>query len=272
MPRRLLPNALSSAALCCAVLCSACRSAEPAPTALDDLARYLFVEYESDDTERLLEGAVNLAALHDSDGSDAGWSGTLSDLDGEAFAAVGLEPDLDTAWLTGVFELVPHPACTPMELANLYAQADQDVLFPGWYDAYSRTWQSDPDCFFDGTCTDIAWTSHITTTYVLTSGSYDFEARTRRIDHDAGPTVLVRGWLPEPAVIGDGDSAAFFDQSYSIEVFSALEDGSALHFTALWNSGGIDGADPDGEFWERQYIDGIADWSDRIDALCETGW
>ena len=259
---------------------SACFKAVPlAPTELDALARFLFVEYDTEQAQTLLDGVTNLHDLHASQGSDEGWSGALSPLDGEAFTAVGRDANLDTEWLKGVYELVPQGGCSPLDLAAIYAHPAQNTLFDGQYDVYDRDYTSNPDCFFDGSCDEATWVAHITDTFVLKQGTYDFEVQMRRFDATElapdgavnGDVVVVRSWMPEAAKIGadeQTDGGTFFDQSYTIETFSTLNSGQALHFYGLWNSGGLKGLDPDADVWEAQYVQGVQEWNDRLDALC----
>lgn len=268
--------------LLCLLTATGCFKEVPlAPTELDELARFFFVEYGTAPPQTLVDGVANLHGLHTHSGSPDGWSGALSPLDGEAFVAVGRDANLDTEWLKGVYELVPQPDCTAMDLAEIYAHPEQNTLFDGQYDDYSRDYTSDPDCFMDRTCDEASWVAHITDTFVLKQGTYDFWVEMQRFDATeldpdgvlSGDVIMVRSWMPEAAKIGadeQTDGGTFFDQSYTIETFSMLDTGQALHFYGLWNSGGLRGLDPDADVWEAQYVQGVQEWNDRLDVLCST--
>lgn len=254
---------------------AACRQVEPAPTELEDLMHFFFLEFDSEDEERLQEGVDNLLAWQASDGSAEGSTGSLGVLGAEAKEAVGLDGDLSDEWLKGVFELVPREGCTAREHGDIYAFHDQPELFPGQYDGYSRTYHTEVECYRDQSCEEAEWSAHIEGNVGLAKGTYDYVVQLRDLQSTSGETItMTRAWLPEPAVVGDEEAeedpeqeGTFFDQSYSIEVFAPLA-GDSLHLYALWNSAGHPLFSPDNEFWERQYLKGVEDWNDRLDELC----
>lgn len=261
-----------------------CRQVDPAPTALEDLMHFFFLDFDSEETERLQEGVDNLLAWQAREGSSEGSTGSLGVLSAEAKEAVGLDGDLSDEWLKGVFELVPRAGCTAREHGDIYAFDDQPALFPGQYDGYDRTYHTDVDCYRGQECAEAEWSAHIEGNVGLAKGTYDYIVQMRDLESSAGETVtMTRAWLPEPAVVGqdegqeaEGDpeqEGTFFDQSYSIEVFAPLagagDGGESLHLYALWNSAGHPLFSPDSEFWERQYLKGVEDWNDRLDELCD---
>ncbi len=245
---------------------TACRKVEPAPTELDELTQFFFLEFATGDEERLLEGVDNLEAWHDANGNSAG---AMSPLSEAAKAAVGVDAELGNEWLKGVYELVPHTGCSPEDLAAIYAFDDQPSLFPGSYESYDRTYHAETSDYLDGSASEVSWTSHITASIGFKTGTYDYVIEVRRLGALGEESTLVRAYMPEPAQVGDSeDGATFFDQSYTIEVFSPRGSTDVLHHYALWNSGGLKGTSPDSEIWERQYLAGLEDWNDRLDELC----
>jgi len=257
---------MSARSLVLLVALVGCRKVEPAPTELDELTHFFFLEFAAADDARLLEGVDNLEAWHEAHGDSAG---AVSALSHDAKEAVGVDADLGNEWLKGVYELVPHTDCSPEDLAAIYAFDDQPSLFPGSYDAYDRTYHGDTQAYLDGSASEVSWTSHITASIGLKTGTYDYFIEMRRLGALGEESTLVRAYMPEPAQVGDSeDGATFFDQSYTIEVFSPRGSSDVLHHYALWNSGGLKGTSPDSEIWERQYLAGLEDWNDRLDELC----
>jgi hypothetical protein len=45
-----------------------------------------------------------------------------------------------------------------------------------------------------------------------------------------------------------------------------------LHLYGMWSYGWISGSDPDSDFWAKQYSDGLLDFEDQLQGLCENGW
>jgi hypothetical protein len=243
-----------------------CKSLQPAPTDLDELAHFFLAEFAQEDDNRLQEGSDNIARWYDTQGSAEGATGTVSTVQPAGLEAMGLASDLDMSSLVGVFELITHPKCSVSDIDQIYVFEDQQLLFNDPYDAYERTYDTDVGCFLSGECAELSWTITITDSMLGKSMTYDLLVELRRLTSGA---LLVRSWMPEPAVLEDGDeSVTFFDQSYHIEVFSPRSSGSSLHFYAMWNSGGLQGVDTTGDFWINQHLSGLQDWNDRLDELC----
>ena len=247
----------------------ACKSVDPAPTTLDDLVHFFFLEYGTEDSELLADGVDNLIAWHETRGDPEGFTGSLSQVTPDEKALVGLDPESSNEWLKGVFELVPGPGCTPRDYGLIYAYDDQLKLFPSRYDEYTRDYHLDAECYRGQSCDEAAWTANINGAIGLKRATYAYEVELRDLVTDAGQQItLARSWLPEAALVGDNeDGKTFFDQSYSIEVFAPYQ-GEVLHLYALWNSAGHTMLSPSNEMWERQYVDGITEWNDRMDELC----
>jgi len=249
-----------------------CRHADPAPKELDDLLHFFLAQYDLGDTELLLEGGTNAIAWFDAEAGHADSEGSISDLSQEEFLALGMPDDTSAEWLNGGYHLTLQQ-CTLSEIQAIYLEPDQSSLFPDNYISYSRNFGLGQDCFADGACNEIQWVSSIedsllgkTMTYDLNSGLIWQESETA----ETSQMLLSRTVMPEPATIGSGDGSAFFDQSYQIEVFVPLE-GLALHLYGLWNSGGLEGIDPEAPLWTNQYIGGLRDWDQRLDEICDQG-
>lgn len=248
-----------------------CKAVPDAPKAIDDLTHFFFLEYDSEDTESLHAGVDNLQEWHEDLGDPEGFGGKLTDIGDEHREAIGLKGGADYTWITGVFELVEHPRCSAQDMADIYLANNQMQLFEGNYDEYGRSGQTNFSCFKDGSCDEAHWNTHITTTMVGKDMTSDLYVELRRLRDAEGQSVgiLCRSWMPRPAEVGgETDGNTFFDQSYTIEAFVPMG-GRNLHLYGLWNSGGLDGLDPEANFWADQYLKGVEDWNDRMDELCD---
>jgi hypothetical protein len=250
---------------------AACKAVEPAPTEIDELTHFFFLEFDSPETERLIEGVDNLLAWNGKNGDAEGLGGTLTDIDQSHRDAVGLTDKASFEYLNGVFELVPHPGCSAENMGSIYIYPDQPKLFPGQYEDYKRTYKSGKGCFTDKDCDDAEWEIAIEDKLIGKTLEYELTVQLRRLQREDGSTaaVMSRVWMPSPGRIGgDTEANTFFDQSYQIEIFAHQSGSKNLHLYGLWNSGGLRGTDPDADIWSNQYLKGVEDWDDRLDELC----
>jgi len=246
-----------------------CKSLPPAPTELDELIHFFFLEYDNEDEEYLLSGIDNLLEWQSENGAADGTSGEVSDVSPDELTAIEMDPNADLTWLTGIFELIPHRGCTPQDMGHIYLFDDQPSLFPGEYESYGREYHLDPECFYDASCPDASWSLTVTDTLFGRQITYTYMVQMRQIPMGNDSVVLSRTWMQQPAEIGDdADALTFFDQSYQIEAFAPYEDGDNLHLSGLWISGGIEGLDPEADIWSHQFLDGLQTWGARLDELC----
>jgi hypothetical protein len=254
-----------------ALLSLGCRQLEPAPTELDALAHFFFLEFDSEETGRLVEGLDNLDAWYEDHGDPEGLGGSLTDVDQAARDAVGLDDSASFEYINGVFELVPHQGCSVEDMGTINLYEDQESLFPGQYEDYGRSYREGRGCFSDGDCDDAEWMVSIQDSMVGKTMTYDMVVQMRRVRREDGEAagILTRVYMPEPGLLGgEPDGNTFFDQSYQIETATPHSARSNLHFYGVWNSGGLRGFDPDAEIWTNQYLKGVEDWNDRLDELC----
>jgi len=257
-----------------AVVLGACTPLEPAPTDLNELLHFFLQHYSEGDDALIGEASVNTINWFDEQLEGEETAGSVSVLSKDEVSALGLSADTDLSNLIGVFHFVEQQ-CSVTELEELYFFEDQMILFPDNYEDYARTYGDSRECFADGSCNLVDWMLHINDSLLGQSMVYDLSSGLRRVvgQQDAQGNelsiLLSRTWMPEPAIIGQGEGAAFFDQSYQIELFvSPVGQSTSLHLYGLWNSGGLDGLSSDPAFWENQYLDGIVEWDERLDLLC----
>lgn len=249
-----------------------CKQVEPAPTELDELTHFFFLEFDTDETERLVEGLDNLDAWYEKNGDPEGLTGSLTDIDQSHRDAVGLTESASFEYINGVFELVPHQKCSVEDMGEINIFEDQPTLFPGQYEDYSRVYREGKQCFPKGECDYAEWVVSIQDSMVGKTMTYDMVVEMRRVRREDGESagILTRVWLPEPGLLGgEPDGNTFFDQSYQIETVTPMSAKSNLHLYGVWNSGGLKGFDPDADIWTNQYLKGVEDWNDRVDELCD---
>jgi hypothetical protein len=252
------------------LLMLACKAPDPAPVEVEELSSFFLNHYEDEDPAALAEGAANLEAWYDDHVGSGDLGGQLEDLTLEDVTALGMPEDTEIDLMVGVFHLTPQ-TCTNDQIAGIFLYPNQEELFPDSYVAYGRDYKTETDCFRPGDCDGAEWDINITTALALgTEMTYTLESGLIRVRPDAEsetfaePFLMSRTVMPQAATV---DGQGYFDQSYQIEVFLPRED-DVLHFSALWNAGGLQGLDPDAPFWKDQYLDSIIEWDENIDALC----
>ncbi len=256
------------------LLAVGCRPPLPeAPTKMDDLIHFFHQNVDSPDPLHVGAGAENLDAWFDaSPAVEDGWaSGAVSDLSEDE---VGLLAEMtwapDPTLAVGVY-IATVVDCSLDQMMEIYLEPDQLSLFPGNYDAYERFFDSDPDCFADGTCDLVEWHSEVEDSIVGLSMAYGLVTDMRRFEYEdddgeATQVVLGRNYMPAPAE--ESVAAGGFEQSYHIEAYVPRGAGQTLHLYGLWNHGFLDGVSEEAPFWENQYKDGLVEWDERIQELC----
>jgi len=251
-----------------------CRPPEPAPIELDDLAHFFLAQVDLQEHERIVEGAANLLAWYDASGlaGQGPSNGTLTDLAQEevdVLTELNWHPDPEPC--AGVFA-VSEITCDLATVEAMNLEPEQTEVFEGNYESYVRTWESDPACFEAGTCDGLDWSSVIEDNFVFSyEMTYTMYVRMRRTrDEDGAPAaLLIRSVMTDPAQ--EDVDVGGFEQSYHIEAYVPRA-GGLLHLYGMWSYGWISGSDPDSDFWSRQYSDGLLDFEDQLQGLCENGW
>jgi hypothetical protein len=248
-----------------------------APPELDDLIHFFLQNIDGDDATLVGDGAQNLADWYEADSSvvDGLASGTVSAITGAELAQfedMTWEPD--PSLVTGVYS-VKAIGCSFEQMIDVFLEPDQKGLFPATYTDYEREFDSDPDCFDDETCDQLDYHSTNTTELALSiEMTYDMHTRLKRFRYaDAGAAdtqvVLVRNVMPEPAVEDIEDAG--YEQSYHIEAHLPWGSSQTLHLYGLWNYGYLEGIDEDVEFWGNEYLNGLLELDDDLEALCAEG-
>ena len=251
---------------------------DEAPEDLDELVHFFWLEMDGGDAALVGTGTENLSSWYDaSDQLLDGWFlGTVSGLDDEELTVLEqMEWSPDPSLAVGVL-VVTELECSLDQTIAINLEPDQLALFPGNYSEYTRTFDSDPDCFADGDCDVVDWHSAVTDSvadlYVLDYGLITRMRRFRFTGSGGGDAqaVLARNYMPTAAE--DQLEDAGFDQSYHIEAYVPRDAAHTLHMYGLWNHGYLEDIPADVPFWTEQYLQGLVDWDERVAELCSEGW
>lgn len=260
------------------VFLAGCAEEEPppqAPTELDDLVHYFFAEFDGDDAPAMGAAAGNLESWFDGSDEvvDGLYQGSVSDLtSAELDTLEGMEWEPEPERASGVL-IVLELDCTFDQTTGIMLEPDQMGLFPGNYVDYERFFDSDPDCFPAEQCDQVDWHSEIEDSFELFNVTYGLITRLKRFwggDATDEPVVLARNYMPAAAV--EDVEGAGFEQSYHLETFVPRGTDKTLHLYALWNHGFLEDIPDDVPFWAEQYVEGLVDWDERMQEVCDAGF
>jgi hypothetical protein len=257
-----------------AIVVLGCKPPDPAPTELDELGHFFLAQVHEQEHERIVEGAANLIAWYEASGLAGGGpvGGTLTDLvQAEVDVLDELDWSPDPEPCAGVYA-VSELSCDLDAAAAISLEPNQLEVFEGNYESYDRSFDSDPDCYVDGTCDAVDWTSIIGDNFVLSYDmTYEVVVKLRRSRDEQGePAVmLVRSIMPHEAE--EDVNVGGFEQSYHIEAYVPHDSGT-LHLYGMWSYGWVSGMDADATFWSDQYLNGLLDFETKLEDLCVDGW
>ena len=211
-----------------------CRNVDPAPADVDGLLHFFWAGWSALDDDSLIEGVVNadfaLGAL------DEPTDGRLTDLTPDEAAVVEVEGTPDPALAAGFFFAAKF-ACSIDPLEAIVIALEQDELYEGAYDTYTRAYTSDVDAYLGRTAPTLGWDVALTSSVL--GGAFDETLRgeVRRvsvIDAAFGPVLVQRTWMPSPAVFEGGNRS--FTQDYQIEIYWERTPGEIVHLYGLWRA------------------------------------
>lgn len=261
--------------LALSLLVTGCRKIDPAPEALDDLLHYLWTELnEGADDERLAEGIVNLDAAVKAARLEEPEDGTVTPLTRGEAALVGVT-DRDPKDAAGVY-LVNTYACSRPMLEQILSHAEQDVLYDGVYDSYSRTYDQDQQDFLDGSIDELTWQLEYHSSSIV--GAYDARAealmrRVPELDGELtpwGPILFTRTYMPRPADFENDNKS--MDQDYQLEMYWEREKGQIVHVYGLWRQAFFgSGLSSDDKGVQRILLNNLLDWDETTEQVCADG-
>ncbi|MEQ1507865.1 MAG: hypothetical protein ABMB14_36895 [Myxococcota bacterium] len=250
---RMNHGVLATVTVTVTVLASGCGKRDPAPTELEDLARYVFANW--DDDALLPEASDNLLAwLTDNIDSEQARDGLeLEDLASEDLADVE-HPDAPLEDLIGACGAARSPFGIDLHAGHMVL-GDQVFSNPKSYDHYDRTvTEGEPDVFVGGvgllrTSNDVQTTTlGVTIPYILLKDYKWVQGETSR-------AILARSWIEEESCNDGGGNCLV--QTYSVDMFFD-HSGETWRMTAGWNQLDTSIALPDATL-VKTLADGIQD-------------
>jgi hypothetical protein len=232
-----------------ALLASGCaREREPAPAELEEIAAFMFLHWEDEETMKgAMEAlAVMLEAQVDTDVAERGW--VLTPLGEESIQTVEprpAEPDLSALLGAAVAARSPHSLTEHAESLTL---TDQVWSNPTNYRAYTRViTEGDPERFTSGADRILRTVNEVETANFGVQIPYTLHKDYQWLEPGLfgprfEPAIIGRAWIDEPSCNAGGGNCV--NQSWSIDLFSQSASG-IIRFTSTWSE--VDGSIPLGD-------------------------
>jgi hypothetical protein len=206
---------------------------EEAPTDLDALLHWFFVNRDTATEEELRAAADNLRPL-----ITEPTRGTVSLLTTEEQGVVEMAVPADPANATGIYVAGPVD-CSLEDMERVRYALDQEGLYESAtgdeaYIDYSRVYLNSIEDYEARTSTSLEWETTYTVKPVLSEYTAVILGGLRGVPatEDATRVVVDRAHLPSPAVfVAEGGD--YFDQDYQLDVMLADGD-TSIHIYAVW--------------------------------------
>jgi len=248
----------------------ACKSVDPAPPALDDLVHDFWVGFDDATDEELLD---SVALLHDQlklDPEDKHVDGSVSSLSDEemdyAGGGTGNPNRANGVYIAGNLD------CPFGQIDEILSYKEQDELYVGVYDSYERNYVNSREDYLAGDSSTLEWDVTYGATVIGVSYEADMRVALRRVDDGSkhAPLIVAHSYATSPARF-DNDNKSI-DQDYQMEVYWTPPNGEVFHLYAIWREAdfGI-GLTSDDEGVQRILINGMVDWDEGTEQLCEMG-
>jgi hypothetical protein len=166
--------------------------------------------------------------------------------------------------------LVDDLDCSLDQVTKLAVAKNQTDLYPGLYDAYTRTYVTAVQDFLAGKSPTVVWKTNYTASAV--SRTYDsvLTGSVRLVpgaNPHGGPVLLARTVLDAPAVFTKGGDADF-NQDYQVELFYELAPNKVRHFYALWREFRISGLTAESDLYVNLVLGNLRDFDIRTSKIC----
>ncbi len=253
--------------------CGACGTAlDPAPAETDGNFRWIWLHY-SDATDPEMADAVGKFRLAiGADQISDPVRGALHRLTPEELAPVQMS-GADPSKARGFYIATSFP-CTLQKAEEITYALNQDQLYSGTYDAYSRQYTSDFDAYLARKASTLTWDTSIKASILGSSYTEQLHGGMRRLGETSvassvGPALIVRTWLPSPAQFDPGSSSSF-EQDYQLEIYFERSPGQLVHGYALWRQMKIGslGLTTDNDTTVNTILDNLVKWDQKTAELC----
>jgi len=251
-----------------------CKKVEPAPEALDRLFPYFFTQIDEGTDEDLAYGIRELHRVMQVEDVEDVMDGSISTLNRTDLEVVGMGSK-NPGDAAGVY-LVKRFDCSLAQLEAILSHKNQDELYEGVYDRYSRTYTSSKDAYLSREAMDLTWDLEYDATIVGKSYTSQVKGKLRRVrdlgaeESPFGSFLVSRAYIPRPAQFESGSTR--LDQDYQIEMYYSASGGEILHAYGVWREADFGGGiDSDSEGSQRLLLNSMADWDDDTERLCAEG-
>ncbi|MCA9492077.1 MAG: hypothetical protein KC621_19225 [Myxococcales bacterium] len=214
-------------------LVSGCaRKREPAPTELQDLVEFLFMNWEDDE---LVPEAIDnlgswLATNVDDEETNRGFQ--LQPLTDEDVSTVA-HPDRDLSGLIGACAGVRSEF--PIEAHSTYVPLpDQTFSNPTQYKFYERSLVEGTASGFEGEDTLRTLNTIETSSFGITI-PYELKKDYKWVETEQERAIFARSWIEDRSCNKDGEGGNCIEHSYSIDMFYADGSDASLRMTATWS-------------------------------------
>ncbi len=218
--------------LLASTLVACAKKRDPAPTELQDLAEFLFLNWEDDEitAEAIDNLGVWIDANVDSEQAEDGFE--LEDLSPEDIASVK-HPDRPLEGLLGAcgsarsaFPIEDHATYIPL--------SDQTFSNPGTYTFYDRNLaEGTSAAFLDGAL--LRTVNDIETSSLGVTIPYTLKKDYKWVDTGIERVIFARSWVEERSCNKDGEGGNCLEHSYSIDMFYSDGDDASQRLTATWS-------------------------------------
>jgi hypothetical protein len=203
---------------------------DPAPTEMEELAAYLFANWE--DEEALPEGIDNLTRWLEGniDTEEAEDGYLLTPLSAESVADID-RPQRALADLLGATVAARSPFPLPAHAGHIVL-ADQMFSNPNTYERYVRVVEGDR-AEFEGGAGLVRTTNDIATSSLGVTIPYELLKDYRWVASEESEAILARSWIEEASCNEGGGNC--LEQSFSIDVFVRNGGQETWRMTATWS-------------------------------------
>jgi hypothetical protein len=165
--------------------------------------------------------------------------------------------------------------CTLDQTEKIIYALNQDQLYSGVYDSYSRHYTSDFDAYASRTTNELTWDTDMSATILGSHYNESLRGGVRRIPQidpmatPFGPYLVARTWMPTPANFPHSDKT--FDQDYQIEVYYERKAGEVIHLYGIWrqmNLGTILNLSTENDEVVATTVGHLEDWDSKTAELC----
>jgi hypothetical protein len=245
-------------------------SSDPAPTEVDDLARWFWLHHEDGTDKELADGLQKLEKQLAGLEVDAKETAFLTELKHGDVANVGGEGDFNLANARGML-MQNVIKCSFPKTESLFIAPDQKRVHAS-YDSYTRKYTSSFDDYVSRATKLLLMentyaVSALGSSYTATlSGHVRFLPARTTGDAPRGAALFYRATLPTPAKFNNDSD--YFRQEYQEQIFYERAPEEVVHFFAVWRDIKMSGQDAQGSLLPQITLEQLAGGDDDYEKHC----